>query len=211
MTTSASTRQRSGGVAALCNVFVALATLVVALVWIGPEAMVNRRVLMQMAVSNPAPLFVQDLLKLAAATVFVALILAFDQRFRVVAPKAMRVARAFGFASVGTLTANAAMSVYAVMQAAGSQLDESTGEHFNTIVGVLGMAVVVLNGIWYLLTSRVALRTATYPKRLAQLGLVIGGMSLVPPLAIVVLLLSVAWSAWVARVLLRPQPTGQFE
>lgn len=208
MTVRASSRQRSGGIAALCNVFVALATLVVVLVWIGPEAILNRRLLMQMAVSNPAPLFAQDLLKLAAAMISVMLILAFDERFRVVAPKVMSVAGVFGFASVSTLIVNAALSAYAVMQASTSQLTESTGEHLNMIVGVLGVAVVVLNGIWYLLTSRAALRTATYPKRLAQLGLVIGGMSLVPPLAIAALLLSVAWSAWLARVLLNRQPTG---
>jgi hypothetical protein len=211
MTISASSRQRSGGIAALCNVVVASATLVVALVWIGPEAILNRRVLMQMAVSNPAPLFVQDLLKLAAAMISVALILAFDQRLRVVAPKALLVAGAFGFASVSALVVNAALSAYAVMQATASQLAESTGEHLNAIVGILGMAVVMLNGVWYLLASRVALRTKTYPKRLAQLGLVIGGMSLVPPLAIAVLILSIAWSTWVARVLLDPQPAGQFE
>lgn len=208
MVTNASSRQQFGGIAALCNVFVGLATLVVVLVWIGPEAILNRRLLMQMAVSNPAPLFAQDLLKLAAAMISVMLILAFDERFRVVAPKAMSVAGVFGFASVSTLIANAALSAYAVMQASTSQLTESTGEHLNMIVGVLAVAVVVLNGIWYLLTSRAALRAATYPKRLAQLGLVIGGMSLVPPLAIVVLLLSVAWSAWLAKVLLSRQPTG---
>ena len=208
MTVRASSRQRSGGIAALCNVFVALATLVVVLVWIGPEAIVNRRLLMQMAVSNPAPLFAQDLLKLAAATISVILILAFDERFRVVAPKAMSVAGVFGFASVSTLIVNAALSAYSVMQASTSRLTESTGEHLNMIVGVLAVAVVVLNGVWYLLTSWAALRSATYPKRLAQLGLVIGGMSLVPPLAIVALILSVAWSAWLARVLLSRQATG---
>jgi hypothetical protein len=102
------------------------------------------------------------------------------------------------------LVVNATLSLYATFQAATYAREASAiGIPLNGIIGLLAMAVLILNGMWYLLVSWIALKSQRLPKALSYLGLGMGVISLVPPLGIIVLLLSMVWSAGVGRVLLQ--------
>ena len=191
-------------IAAFLNAMVGLLTLLVAVVLIGPAAMADRRLLMELAVHSPAPLVVQDLLKFVAAALALVLIAALYLRLVNVAPKLVRVATAFGLVSVACLLGNATLSLAAISQAAGwAQAQPNPGARLSALIGVMGLAAIVSNGPWYLLVNWTALRSRTLPKALCYLGLAMGALSFVPVLGIGVLLLNIVWSAGLGVVLLK--------
>lgn len=194
--------EKAGGLAAFINAFLAIAALVVAFGLIGPAALTDNAKLVELAISNPAPLIIQDLLKFASAAVAIVLVVALFNRLHSQSPTVTRLATLFGFLSVLCLLANASLSLYAVSQAANfAQAQTGMGNQLNGLINLLGMAVIAITGLWYLLVSWSALKTDQLPRRLSQFGLVIGGLSLLPPLGVIVLLLSIAWSLWLGRVL----------
>lgn len=214
------TLQKTGGVAAWVNACLSAAALIVAFVLIGPEAMGDNARLAQMALENPTPLILQDVLKFASAAAASILIVVMFQRLRISHPGAMKTAVWFGSLSVVCLLANACLSLYTVSLAANVPPSQSASGllltrtfsdmetilfvlkgFLNALIGVLGMAVIFFNGVWYLLVNWVLLKTESLPRWLCYLGLVMGGMSLLPPLGIVVLLLSIPWSLGVGRAL----------
>ncbi len=196
--------QKAGGIAAFINALLAIATLVVAFGLIGPAALTDNTKLVELAINNPAPLIIQDLLKFASAVVAIVLVVALFSRLRGESPTVMRVATSLGFLSILCLLANASLSLYAITQAANFASEQAEmGKQLNGLIGLLGMAVIVVNGLWYLLVSWSARKTNRLPRRLSHLGLVMGALSLVPPLGIIVLLLSIVWSLWLGRVLLK--------
>ena len=71
------------------------------------------------------------------------------------------------------------------------------------MIGLLALGAIVLDGVWLLLISWIALKHQQLPKRLCYLGLGMGVLSLVPPLGIIVLLLGIVWSGWSGRVFLK--------
>lgn len=188
--------QRLGSIAAFINAGAAAAALVVAFVLIGPAALSDPAKLADLAVHNPTPLIIQDLVKFVSAAAAVVLILALAARLRRDAPRLILTANVFGFLAVACLIANAVLSLYATLQGTAA-----TGGQLLNLIGVLAIGALALNGIWYLLIDWTALKQQQLPKLLCYLGLVMGAVSLVPPLAIVVLLLSIVWSVWLGRVL----------
>lgn len=188
--------QRLGSIAAFINAGAAVAALVVAFVLIGPAALSDPAKLADLAVHNPTPLIIQDLVKFVSAAAAVVLILALAARLRRDAPRLILTANVFGFLAVACLIANAVLSLYATLQGTAA-----TGGQLLNLIGVLAIGALALNGIWYLLIDWTALKQQQLPKLLCYLGLVMGAVSLVPPLAIVVLLLSIVWSVWLGRVL----------
>lgn len=190
-----------GGIAAFINAVIAIASLSVALGLIGPAALTDSTKLVELAIHNPAPLVIQDLLKFVSAIVAVVLIAVLFSWLRNDAPKRMLFAIVFGVLAVLCLVSNASLSLFATSQAA--QLTSITGYQVNGMIGLLGMATLFLNGIWYLLVSSSALHSNRLPKPLSYLGLGMGILSLLPPLGILVLLLSVVWSVWLGQVLLK--------
>ncbi|MCC6189148.1 MAG: DUF4386 family protein [Anaerolineales bacterium] len=196
--------QRVGGLAAYVNALLAIAALVVLFGLIGPAALTDNTQLVELAINNPAPLVIQDLLKFTSAAVASVLVVALFNRLRGEAPAVMGWATLFGFLSILCLLANASLSLYAVSQAANSaQGQAELGKQLNGLAGLVGLAVIAVNGLWYLLVSWSALKTNQLPRPLSYLGLVMGGLSLLPALGIIVLLLSVVWSAWLGQTLLR--------
>ncbi|MDY6938502.1 MAG: hypothetical protein SWY16_12620 [Cyanobacteriota bacterium] len=204
--------QKIGGIAAFLNVAVAIAMFATAIVLIGPAAMSDPSKLAQMAVQNPAPLLVQDGLKFISVAISIVLILAIASYLNrdnlTLNSTLLWVATGFGFCSVLCLFCNATLSLYAISQASDPSGAILSLDRVNSIIGLLGLAALVLDGVWFLLISWISLKGRQLPKSLCYLGLGIGVLSLIPPLGIIVLLLGIAWSVWIGRVLLRSEPAG---
>jgi hypothetical protein len=198
-----------GGIAAYLNAAVASATLTVALGLVGPSALADRQKLVELAITRPAPLIIQDILKFMAAVIAVAMIAGLFRRLRGGAPTQMRVAAMFGLLAALCLVLNATLSLFAIWQAGNAALMSSpVGARLPGIIGVSGLAVILLGGVWYLLVNWAALKQKQFPRRLSYLGLSMGALSLIPVLGIMVLLCSIPWSVGVGRVLLRGARAG---
>jgi hypothetical protein len=190
--------QKAGPASAFLNAGLAVLSLFVAFVMIGPAALSDRAVFVDLALHNPAPLFIQDGLKFVSAGVSVIVIGALYYQLRESAPKRSLWAVIFGALALLCLLTNAILSLVATSQAANLG---STGEQLNLMIGILGMAAIFFNGPWYLLNGSASLKSQKLPKPLAILGLVMGTMSLLPLLGVLVLLLSLVWSIWLGLVL----------
>lgn len=182
--------------AAVLNAVVALATLVVAVGLIGVGVLFDRDRFLRLAVESPGPILLMDALKPISALAFALLVAGFHGRLRPASPRRIKAATAFGGLAVSALLANALLSVYAVLNA--GQLNATAGARFNIAITVLALTVGVASGVWYLLISLTALRGGVLPRWLCRLGLAIGAASLVPPLGLVALVLTPAWSAGIA-------------
>lgn len=196
------TIHKAGPFAAFTNAAAAMATLYVALVMIGPDALTDRNEFVEIAVNNPKPLYIQDTLKFIGAICGTVLIIVLYTRLCKEAALRMKVAVLFGCLSILLVLANAILSLLTTAQAAESAATKSeSGAQLNSIIGILAMAAIFANGIWYLLVSWTALKSAILPKGLSYLGLAIGVIFLVPMLGIIGLLLNVVWSLWLGRTL----------
>ena len=194
--------QRVGGIAAAVNAFVGVATLLVALLLIGPAVLADRTRFIALALNNPTPIIIQDFLKFVAAAATLMLIVVFFDRLRTTRPLIISFASLFGVLAVLCLLANAILSFLAVSKA---QAGDPSGAQLNTIIGLLAMAIGTTNGMWYLLVHWVALKSGKLPKNLSLLGIVIGALSLVPILGLVGLILIIVWSLCLCRFLLQEQ------
>lgn len=214
--------QQIGGTAAFMNVAVTIVTLIVALGLIGVTALSDPNKLTELAIRNPAPLIVQDVLKLVSSGIAVVLILALNNRLRDDFPKLMRTAAWFGLISVLCLLINAALSLLMVAQAANIFQEQTWINNLaytmfqqqrmtafvlqgflNGLINALGMAVIAINGVWYLLVSWAALKTNSLPRWVSYLGMTMGGLSFLPPLGILVLFLGIPWSFGLGGTLLK--------
>ena len=194
--------QKVGGAAAGVNALVGVATLLVALLLIGPEVLADRTRFIALALNNPTPIIIQDFLKFIAAAATLMLIVVFFDRLRTTRPLIISIASLFGVLAVLCLLANAILSLLAVSKA---QAGDPSGAQLNTIIGLLAMAIGLTNGIWYLLVHWVAFRSGKLPKGLSLLGIVIGVLSLIPILGLFGLILIIVWSLWLCRFLLKEQ------
>lgn len=187
-----------GVYAAFVQAFAAAAALFTAVALIGLAALSDPARLAALALHNPLPLLLQDSLKFVTAGASVIVIVALFRRLRPAAPTAAGVAAACGLLAVTLLLANAALSLSAVTQAMrGLAVDA----RLNGLIGLLGMAAIAVNGLWYLLVGGAARTAARLPLGLCWLGLALGVLSLVPFLALLVLVLSVVWSLWLGLAL----------
>ena len=84
-----------------------------------------------------------------------------------------------------------------------AQAQPNPGARLSAMIGVMGLAAIVTNGPWYLLVNWSALKSQKLPNALCYLGLAVGAVSFVPVLGIVVLLLSMVWSAGLGVALLK--------
>lgn len=187
-----------GVYAAFVQAFAAAASLVTAVALIGLAALSDPARLAALAVHNPLPLLLQDSLKFVSAAASIVVIVALFRRLRSAAPTAAGVAAACGLLAVTLLLANAALSLAAVMQAMAGQAVDA---RLTGLVGLSGMAAIAVNGLWYLLVGWTARTAARLPLALCWLGLALGVLSLVPFLALLVLVLSVVWSLWLGLAL----------
>lgn len=191
-----------GVYAAFIQAQAAAAALFTAVVLIGLAALGDPARLATLAVHNPLPLLLQDGLKFVSATASVALIVVMFRQLRPTAPRASTVAAICGLLAVALLLVNVLFSLAAVTQAMrGLAVDA----RLNGLIGLLGMAAIAINGVWYLLVSWTARRAQWLPVGLCGLGLALGVVSLVPFLGLLTLVLSVAWSLWLGVTLWQAQ------
>lgn len=188
-----------GSIAAFGNAFAASAALYVALFLIGIPAMGDPQQLAELAIHNPTPLLLQDALKFLSAATACVLIFALDARLRDRAPTWMRAAKLFGFVAVGLLLTNATLSLFAVSQA--THFSPSVSAALNGVIGLLGMAAIMANGVWYLVVNWTARASRRLPRGLCYLGLLLGVTSFVPFLALFVLILGIVWALGLGVVL----------
>ena len=201
--------QLMGGVAGGANALVGVATLLVALLLIGPDVLADRTRFIALAMSNPTPIIIQDVLKFVAAASTSVLLLVFFQRLRTTRPLLLYIASLSGMLAVLCLLANAMLSLIAVNQAQANNPSGELGAHLNTIISLLAMAISVTNGGWYLLVHWAAWQTGSLPNGLSSLGMAIGILSLIPILGLIVLILIIIWSLWLCRFLLSDRAARQ--
>jgi hypothetical protein len=200
--------QKLGGIAALVNVIVAVATLATVIFLIRLSAIADPNKLIDLAIHNPTPLLIQDGLKFISAGISSVLILALANYLQRDASALLSIATGLGFLSVSCLVSNATLSLYAISQASTYDQAALSVSHLSSIISILAVAALGFDGLWFLLVSWKALKSQQLPSALCYLGLGIGVLSLVPPLAIIVLLLSMVWSVWMGRVLLKEEPAS---
>lgn len=200
--------QKLGGIAAFINVIVVIATLATVIFLIGFSAIADPNKLIDLAIHNPAPLLIADGLKLVSAVISSVLILALANYLGRNASALLSVATGFGFLSVLCLVGNATLSLYGISQASTHDQESMSGNHVSSMIGILAVAAISLNGLWFLLVSWTALNSQQLPNSLCYLGLGMGVLSLVPPLGIIVLLLSMVWSVWMGQLLLKEESMG---
>lgn len=198
--------QKAGASAAFMNAAVAIATIYVAVVLIGIDVLSNQDLFVQLAITNPTPIFIQDALKFISAACGVVLIIVLFRRLSKEAVTMMRVATLFGVLSILLLLTNAILSLKATTQAPGlAEAKSGSSLDLNTAIGMLAMATIISSGLWYLLLSLAALKGSRLPKGLAYIGLTIGIISLIPIFGIVALFLSIVWSCWLGIIVFREQ------
>lgn len=192
----------AGASAAFLQAFAGAASLFIAVALIGLPALRDPARLAELATHNPLPLLLQDGLKFISAAASVVLIVVLFRTLRPTAPTASRIAAAAGLLAVALLLANAVLSLAAVTQAMrGLAVDA----RLNGLIGLLGLAAIAVNGLWYLLVSWTARRAQRLPAGLCGLGQALGVMSLIPFLGLLVLALSVVWSLWLGFALRQVQ------
>jgi hypothetical protein len=194
--------QKLGGIAAFINVIVAIATLATVIFLIGVSAIADPTKLINLAIHNPLPLLIEDGLKSVSVGISIVLILALRKYLQHDTSTLLLVATGFGFLSVFCLVGNITLSLYLIFQASTTQGILSI-DYLHSMIGILAMAAISLDGLWLLLISWIALKHQTLPTSLCYLGLGMGILSLVPPLGIMVLILSLPWSVWIGQVLLK--------
>lgn len=194
---------RTGGIAALLYGVLSLSALVIAIGFIGYPAIVDNEALSELAINNPSPLIAQDYLKIITAATSIVLITAMYSLYRQESPKLIYTGSLFGVIAAVFLFTNAILSLYAISQASNFTLQSSESiQLIRLIIVVLAILVVVLNGVWYLAINWTALKSGKLPTLLSYLGILIGVISMLPPLGILVLILSVFWSVWLGITLL---------
>ncbi len=141
--------------------------------------------------------------------------LAMYQRLKKFAPSTVQFATVVGLLRSGLLLASVMVFNYgmeAVVRLFATAPDQaaSAWQVIEPVAEALGgSGGEILGGVWFLLTSVVALRAKVFPRALNWLGVAIGTagiLSLVPALSgleVVFGLLQIVWFAWLGTVMLR--------
>jgi hypothetical protein len=194
--------------AALLNAGVNTVTLFVALVLIGPAALMERDSLVRLAITNPAPIIVQDVLKILSAALSVVLIVGLRTRVAGWHPRRVQVAGWSAFGAVACLLANATTSLFATSQArAWAAGVGAPPPHVGLLIMIFALGAIILNAPWYIVVNWAALKTGSLPRLACYVGIAMGALSFLPPLGLLVLLLSIGWSIGVGLSLRRTPVT----
>jgi hypothetical protein len=168
---------------------------------------------------NQVALFIANLLiYVVFGVVLVVLVLALHARLKNEAPAIMRTATAFGLIWAGLviasgMIANIGNSTVIALFSENQDQAVSLWLAMSTLQEALGGGNEILGGLWVLLLSWAALRTAELPKGLNYIGVLVGlaGILTVVPTFDVLMdvfgLGQIVWFAWLGIVMLRDAPS----
>jgi hypothetical protein len=212
--------RRAGGFAALYVAAAYLAAIPYFVFLVDYPSVTDPEGKVALLVDHHTSLYVMHLLSFEfVALALIVVSLAVYQHLRDQAPATSQVASAVGLVRAGLLLAsvmvfNYGMSVVVDQQASDPHQAAVTWQVIEPVAEAVGGAGGdVLGGVWFLLVSWVALRSAVFPRALNWLGLGVGAaalLSAVPGLGaleVAVGLLQIAWFLWFGIVTARTRST----
>jgi len=209
--------QRAGGMASLLNALIAVATMVVVFGVLGPAVAADPSRVAAIVRTQPVPLLLLEFFKMLSALAALTIVFAIQQRLSRSASQQARFTTIAGVISaILLLTAGIVGAIAIALASRGGEArqtaDVSMYVTLNAIVNGLGLAAVFANGVWYLLVSIVATKSGLLPRMLRYLGLPLGVACLIafilPPIALLVLVLGLIWAVWLGVFLLREPMTN---
>ncbi|MBI5876131.1 MAG: hypothetical protein HZB53_00655 [Chloroflexi bacterium] len=206
--------QKPGGIASLLNALIAVANLVIVFAVLGPalsyaprDSIAATAALVKL---NPAPLIALEVLKLLSAACGLVIVLAIRERMTARTAPNVRWAMLAGFAGTALLSLAGLVGVFAIAQAGRAGAADavvSAYEELSAQVTYIGLFALLANGVWLLLTASAAIKRGGLPLRLAHFTFLFGALNvlgfLLPPLAIVVLLIGLVWNVTFGLFVLR--------
>ena len=211
--------QKMGGLAALYEAAAYVVGIVFFIGIVDYSGVVDPLQKVALLVDNQAMLSLINLIiYVLFGIVLVVLSLALHDRLKAGSPAIMQTATAFGLIWAGVVIAsgmiyNIGLGVVAELYSTDPAQAATVWLAIDAVFEGIGGGVEVLGGLWVLLVSWAALRTAELPKVLNYLGLLVGVagiITLVPALGeiggMVFGLGQIVWFAWLGIVLLRSGP-----
>jgi hypothetical protein len=208
--------QKAGGIAALYEAAAYIVGMVVYLVVLDYANVVDIGQKMAMLVENESVLYIMNvLIYILFGAALVVLTLALHDRLRVGSPALSQVAAGFGLIWAGLviaagMVANIGTGVVVDLFAQNAAQAETVWLAVEVIYDGLGGGNEIVGGLWTLLVSWAALRSAALPRFLNYLGLLVGAagvVSAIPMLAeiggMVFGLGQIVWFVWLGIVMLR--------
>jgi len=211
--------QKWGGIAALYEAaayLLGMAFFILAVDYSGVADPVQKVVLLA---ENQAMMYIMNLvIYVVFGIALVVLSLALHDRLQAGAPALMQTATVFGLIWAGVVIASGMISnigMAVVIDLLGAEPNQAATiwTAIDAVVNGIGGGVEVLGGLWVLLVSWAAIRTAGLPRALNYLGVAVGAagiLSTVPALGeiggMVFGLGQIVWFIWLGLVLLRSQP-----
>lgn len=178
------------GVAALSSATLGVGMFCIAYGLIGTAALSDPGRLAELARVHPEPLVMQDIFKLGSAGAAAVVVGSVHSRLTRTTTGRVAVATAFGWAAALCLVANATLSLRTLWLS-----DDGLRLAGVSLIDWLGLATLLLNGVWYGLVNVMAWRRRAWSRALSLLGLAAGAVSFIPPLAPLLLAIGVVWSA----------------
>ncbi len=204
--------QKAGGAASLLNASIAIANIVVVFGVLGAAVAASPARVAGIVTTQPAPLLLLEFFKILSALAALITVLAVHQRLHRNASQWVKRATIAGVISAILLFTAGIVGAIAIALAhrsdgAGQSAGVSWYLTLNATINGLGLAAVFANGIWYLLVSLAAISMGWLPRILCYLGVPLGVASMMafvlPPVALLVLLLGLVWAIWLGVFLLR--------
>lgn len=214
--------QKMGGLAALYEAAAYVVGIVFFIGIVDYSGVVDPLQKVALLVENQAMLSLINLIiYVLFGIVLVVLSLALHDRLKAGSPAIMQTATAYGLIWAGVVIAsgmiyNIGLGVVAELYSTDPAQAATVWLAIDAVFEGIGGGVEVLGGLWVLLVSWAALRTAELPKVLNYLGLLVGVagiITLVPALGeiggMVFGLGQIVWFAWLGIALLRSGPADE--
>jgi len=210
--------QRLGGIAALIEAALYVTGFAMFLAVLDPAGYVGHAQKVAFLADNQVALYIANLLiYVVFGVVLVVLVLALHARLKNESPAIMQTATAFGLIWAGLviasgMIANIGNSTVIALFSENQDQAVSLWLAMSTLQEALGGGNEIVGGLWVLLLSWAALRTAELPKVLNYIGVLVGlaGILTVVPTFDVLMdvfgLGQIVWFVWLGIVMLRDAP-----
>jgi CubicO group peptidase (beta-lactamase class C family) len=204
--------QRIGAFGSLLNACISITNIVIVFGILGAGVVTEPMLVIEQVRTHPFPLVLLELLKILSAISTLLVVFAIHQRLNVSSYRTIQFGTLAGIASVLLLLAAGTIGMIAIGLASraegnGQLVGMSAYFTYSTIINRLGLAAVLVNGIWYLLVCFTGIAKGYLPRNLGYVGVPLGLASLtifvLPPIVLLVLILGLIWSIWLGTFLFR--------